>query len=132
MLNASRTSTAYLSLYRGDHSGNGWKSIYHRRYAGSCAYTDLSSSYNGLAAFVRNIKSNSSRWIKGLDMCYNRFSWQEGYGAFSVSESMKEAVTTYIDNQARHHQKFTMHEEFALFMKKYGEHNDSPKRNSGT
>ena len=78
-----------------------------------------------LAAFVRNIKSNSSRWIKGLDMYYNRFSWQEGYGAFSVSESMKEAVTTYIDNQARHHQKFTMHEEFAIFMKKYGEHNDS-------
>ncbi len=78
-----------------------------------------------LAAFVRNIKSNSSRWIKGLDMCYNRFSWQEGYGAFSVSESMKEAVIAYIDNQARHHQKYTMQEEFALFMKKYGEHNDS-------
>lgn len=78
-----------------------------------------------LAAFVRNIKSNSSRWIKGLDMCYNRFSWQDGYVAFSVSESMKEAVTTYIDNQARHHQKYTMQEEFAIFMKKYGEHNDS-------
>ena len=78
-----------------------------------------------LAAFVRNIKSNSSRWIKGLDKCYNRFSWQEGYGAFSVSESMKEAVIAYIDNQARHHQKYTMQEEFALFMKKYGEHNDS-------
>ena len=53
-----------------------------------------------LAAFVRNIKSNSSRWIKGLEMCYKRFSWQEGYGAFSVSESMKEAVIAYIDNQA--------------------------------
>ena len=78
-----------------------------------------------LAAFVRNIKSNSSRWIKGLDMCYNRFSWQEGYGAFSVSESMKEAVTTYIDNQAKHHQKYTTHEEFALFMTKYGIHHDS-------
>ena len=78
-----------------------------------------------LADFVRNIKSNSSRWIKGLDMCYNRFSWQEGYGAFSVSESMKEAVIAYIDNQARHHQRHTAHEEFALFMKKYGVHDDS-------
>ena len=80
-----------------------------------------------LADFVRNIKSNSSRWIKGLDMYYNRFSWQEGYGAFSVSESMKEAVTTYIDNQSKHHQKYTMYEEFALFMKKYGSHHDSTK-----
>ena len=78
-----------------------------------------------LADFVRNIKSNSSRWIKGLDMYHNRFSWQEGYGAFSVSESMKEAVTTYIDNQAKHHQKYTTHEELALFMKKYGIHHAS-------
>ena len=62
---------------------------------------------------------------KGADMYYNRFSWQEGYGAFSVSESMKEAVTTYIDNQAKHHQKYTTHEELALFMKKYGIHHDS-------
>ena len=78
-----------------------------------------------LAAFVRNIKSNSSRWIKGLDMYYNRFSWQEGYGAFSVSESMNESVTTFIDNQAKHHQKYTTHEEQALFMKKYGIHHAS-------
>ena len=78
-----------------------------------------------LADFVRNIKSNSSRWIKGLDMYYNRFSWQEGYGAFSVSESMTEAVTTYIDNQAKHHQKYTTHVELALFMKKYGIHHAS-------
>ena len=78
-----------------------------------------------IADFVRNIKANASRWIKGLDMHYNEFSWQEGYGAFSVSESMKEAVTSYIDNQARHHQRHTAHEEFVLFMKKYGVHDDS-------
>ena len=45
-----------------------------------------------LAELVRTVKANSSRWIKGLDSCYNNFAWQEGYGAFSVSESSKAAV----------------------------------------
>ena len=78
-----------------------------------------------LSDYVRKIKSNSSKWMKTLGENYKDFSWQEGYGAFSVSESMKEAVTTYIDNQAKHHQKYTTHEELALFMKKYGIHHDS-------
>ena len=82
-----------------------------------------------LADFVRNIKANSSRWIKGLDKQYHGFSWQEGYAAFSVSESMKETVLAYIDNQAAHHQKHSAHEELALFMKKNGIHNNSAANN---
>lgn len=77
-----------------------------------------------LADFVRNIKANTSRWIKGLDTHYNGFSWQEGYAAFSVSESMKETVLAYVDNQAAHHQKHSSHEELELFMKKHGIHNN--------
>ena len=73
-----------------------------------------------IADFVRTIKANTSRWIKGLDSSYENFKWQEGYAAFSVSESNKEAVTAYIDNQATHHRKYTTHEEFMLFLLKNG------------
>ncbi|MBR5028393.1 MAG: transposase [Bacteroidales bacterium] len=43
-----------------------------------------------LTDFVRNIKAGSSRWIKQLGDYYTRFSWQDGYGAFSVSPSVLE------------------------------------------
>ena len=82
-----------------------------------------------LSDFVRIIKSDSSRWIKTIDKYYNNFSWQEGYAAFSVSESMKETVLAYIDNQAAHHQKHSAHEELALFMKKNGIHKNSAANN---
>lgn len=81
-----------------------------------------------LADFVRNVKSNTSRWIKGLDVCYMNFSWQEGYAAFSVSESKKEAVITYIDNQAKHHQHHSVREELEKFMKKHGIQSNSSEQ----
>ena len=73
-----------------------------------------------LAELVRAVKANSSRWIKGLDAHYNVFSWQEGYGAFSVSESNKVDVINYIVNQQEHHRKYSMQEEFQIFLKKNG------------
>ena len=47
------------------------------------------------------------------------FGWQNGYGAFSVSESNVEAVTIYIQNQAEHHLKFTVQEEVREIMKRH-------------
>ena len=73
-----------------------------------------------ISDFVRTIKSNTSRWIKGTDMRYKDFSWQEGYGAFSVSESNKAAVIQYIRNQKEHHRKHTAQEEFNLFLVRHG------------
>ncbi len=49
-----------------------------------------------------------------------RFAWQEGYGAFSVSASNIAAVTRYIENQEKHHQKMTFEEEFIGLLKKHG------------
>ena len=40
-----------------------------------------------LTDFVKDIKANSSKWIKQIDPVYARFAWQDGYGAFSVSPS---------------------------------------------
>ncbi len=55
-----------------------------------------------LAKAVQELKGNSSRWLHehGVD-----FAWQEGYGAFSVSQSQKQIVTDYIANQPEHHAK---------------------------
>ncbi len=73
-----------------------------------------------LADFVRTIKANTSRWIKGLDSSYSNFSWQEGYAAFSVSASRKVNVIHYISNQEIHHRKQTTLEEFNQFLEKNG------------
>ncbi|MBO7594128.1 MAG: transposase [Salinivirgaceae bacterium] len=72
-----------------------------------------------LSEFVRAIKSNSSRWIKTMDSYYNGFEWQTGYGAFSVSPSVKEKTIQYISTQAEHHKKQTFKDEYLAFLKAY-------------
>ena len=73
-----------------------------------------------LADFVRAIKASTSKWIKSLHPAYKDFSWQEGYGSFSVSKSNVESVIQYINNQKEHHAKFTVQDEFHRFLKKHG------------
>src|ERR1700730_11558277 len=58
---------------------------------------------------IGRLKGSSSKRLKEKGI--NGFSWQNGYGAFSVSESNVEAVSAYISNQAEHHRKFTYQEE---------------------
>ena len=73
-----------------------------------------------ISDLVKIIKCNTSKWIKGLKPEYENFSWQEGYAAFSVSESNKESVVNYIANQKDHHQNRTARDEFIHFLKKNG------------
>ena len=70
-----------------------------------------------LVRAVTLIKSNSSKWIREKGI---KFSWQEGYGAFSVSSSNVSTVIKYIDNQETHHRKFTFEQEFIAMLKKHG------------
>jgi len=70
-----------------------------------------------LSNAIQNLKAHSSRWMKE-DV--PRFTWQEGYGAFSVSESNREAVMHYIATQAEHHQKWTYEQEFMTLVRKSG------------
>lgn len=72
-----------------------------------------------LSDFVRKIKSNSSKWIKQLDRHYQVFSWQDGYGAFSVSPSLLDKTVNYINRQNEHHKKMTFQEEYKLFLDNY-------------
>lgn len=73
-----------------------------------------------ISDFVRIIKANTSKWIKTLNTEYKNFSWQEGYGAFSVSASKKQAVIDYIHHQKEHHQKCSARTEFIHFLEKHG------------
>ena len=70
-----------------------------------------------LAKAVATIKANSSRWAHEQG---HKFSWQEGYGAFSVSASVVPTVVRYIQNQEAHHRKMSFEEEFVASLKKHG------------
>ncbi|MEO5684060.1 MAG: IS200/IS605 family transposase [Chitinophagaceae bacterium] len=72
-----------------------------------------------IAGLVRDIKNNSSNFINRNDWLKNKFSWQEGYGAFSYSESNYGKVIDYIKNQKKHHQKQTFRHEYVSFLKKF-------------
>lgn len=61
---------------------------------------------------VQLLKGNSSKWINEQRMLPGRFEWQRGYGAFSVSKSMKATVSNYIANQEEHHKNRTYKEEY--------------------
>lgn len=68
------------------------------------------------AEIARVVKANSSRWVRGK---WNaQFAWQNGYGAFSVSESNVPAVSRYIATQEDHHKKLTFQQEYIAFLKK--------------
>ena len=72
-----------------------------------------------LSKYIEEIKRNSGRWIKTKDADYQKFAWQNGYGAFSVSSSRKESVVRYITGQKEHHKMVTFKEEFITFLEKY-------------
>jgi len=66
---------------------------------------------------MKQIKGNTSYWINHNDVLNQKFGWQTGYSAFSVSESQLEKVASYILNQKQHHKKMTFAEEYDAFLK---------------
>ena len=68
---------------------------------------------------VEEMKRNSSRWIKTISPKYEKFSWQGGYAAFSVSQSQVETVVAYIGNQLEHHKKQSFRDEYLNFLRLY-------------
>jgi len=61
---------------------------------------------------IQLLKANSSKWINDQRKLPGRFEWQRGYGAFSVSQSMSDAVTKYISKQREHHSKQNFVDEY--------------------
>ncbi len=72
-----------------------------------------------VSELVRDIKANSSRFINEKRWVGGRFSWQEGFGAFSYSRSQIDAVIRYIQSQQRHHARRTFREEYVEFLRKF-------------
>jgi len=72
-----------------------------------------------IAALVEEMKTSSSRWVKTQASQPGGFSWQRGYGVFSVGPSDCEALLAYIDRQEEHHRTRTFQDEYRLFLKKY-------------
>ncbi len=70
-----------------------------------------------LSDVLRSIKAHSSKWIHGTFAVHERFLWQSGYGAFTVSESQAERVRSYIQDQETHHRRTTFEEEFVSLLK---------------
>jgi putative transposase len=66
---------------------------------------------------IGRLKGSSSKRLKEKGLF--DFSWQNGYGAFSVSESNVESVIAYIANQAEHHKRFTYQEEIREIFKRH-------------
>ncbi|MBZ5525921.1 MAG: IS200/IS605 family transposase [Acidobacteriia bacterium] len=73
-----------------------------------------------VAKAVQLLKAGSSKWINDSFPEYETFSWQEGYGAFSVSISQRDRTAAYIHNQVEHHKKFDFAEEFRRLLAAHG------------
>lgn len=69
-----------------------------------------------LSDMVRDIKANSSRFINEKGWVNGKFEWQNGFGAFSYSESHLSQVIEYIENQENHHRTRTFREEYVDFL----------------
>lgn len=78
----------------------------------------LSPKY-ALMKVIQEIKAHSSRWIKTKGKKYEDFFWQDGYGAFSVSQKHIFATINYIINQREHHKNEDFKTEFLMILNKY-------------
>ncbi|MEJ8816539.1 IS200/IS605 family transposase [Lacibacter sp. H407] len=79
-----------------------------------------------ISDLARDIKSNSSSFLKDKKIVPESFSWQEGFGAFSYSKSQAPTVVNYILNQPEHHTRKTFQQEYVEFLEKF-EIDFSPK-----
>ncbi len=72
-----------------------------------------------LSDLVRDVKAGSSKFINEKRWVPGRFSWQEGFGAFSYSRSQLGAVIRYIENQQKHHAEKSFLDEYTALLDKF-------------
>jgi len=70
-----------------------------------------------ISDFLEKLKANSSKWAKSVR---RGFGWQDGYSAFTVSESQGERVRNYIRNQSEHHKKVSFRDELIALLEAHG------------
>lgn len=72
-----------------------------------------------IADLIRDLKRDSSKWVKTEQPRLTDFHWQGGYGAFSISPSHVDALTEYIADQEDHHRSESFKDEFRRLCEKY-------------
>ncbi|MBK7099965.1 MAG: IS200/IS605 family transposase [Sphingobacteriales bacterium] len=80
----------------------------------------LLNPQKSIAEVIKQIKGSSSHFVNQNNLIVEKFAWQTGYAAYSVSESVVEKVFVYIKNQKSHHLKKTFQQEYDDFIKLYG------------
>jgi REP element-mobilizing transposase RayT len=73
-----------------------------------------------VADLVETLKRETSKWVKRRVAELGLFHWQNGYGAFSASQSLVDQVIEYIDRQPEHHRTMTFQEEFRAICARHG------------
>ena len=80
----------------------------------------ISQSKNvSLSSLMKDLKKDSSFWIKRKGREFHNFHWQDGYGAFSIGHSQIPELKKYISQQKEHHRKRTFQEELMAFFDEY-------------
>ncbi|HEX7691922.1 MAG TPA: IS200/IS605 family transposase [Sediminibacterium sp.] len=69
---------------------------------------------------MRIIKADSTKWINSQYLIPQKFSWQEGFGAFSYSHSHIDRVVRYIHDQQEHHRKAGFIQEYRSQLDHFG------------
>lgn len=80
----------------------------------------LQNPQKTVSDIVKQIKGSSSHFMNRGEFILEKFAWQTGFAAFSVSESQLDAVYNYIKNQKQHHLKKNGQDEFDDFVKLHG------------
>lgn len=80
----------------------------------------LLNPQKSIADVIKQVKGSSSHFINQNNLIEEKFSWQTGYAAYSVSESVVNNVFQYIKTQKEHHQKKTFQQEYEEFLQLYG------------
>jgi REP element-mobilizing transposase RayT len=78
-----------------------------------------------VSELAQKVKSGSSKLMNDEKWFTGKFSWNEGYGAFTVSQSKLAAVKQYISGQEEHHRKHKLYDEMMEFLKAHGLKADS-------
>jgi putative transposase len=72
-----------------------------------------------ISEIMQIVKANSSKWINERQFIKTKFSWQEGFGAFSHSKSDLPRVIRYVNSQEEHHKIRTFKEEYLDLLKEF-------------
>ena len=83
------------------------------------AFFSLSKNH-ALKRLVEEVKKGSSKWMKTNSPKNREFSWQNGYAAFSVSQSNVEQVRRYIGDQEEHHRQTSFQDELRALFRRHG------------